>query len=170
MNKDLEMLKSGGKIIVEADKTSNLYQLELYITSEYKAPLDPKNDINRRTGIHAKKLGIEDRMEQYTETSCFITLKDHKENFSSHPKCRLINPAKSNLGKVSKSILEKITSNVKVKTGAHLWKSTGDVITWFKSLKNLKKARFIKFDIQEFYPSITSDLLDRALDYASTMQ
>ena len=108
-------------------------------------------------------------MEQYTETSCFITLKDHKENFSSHPKCRLINPAKSNLGKVSKSILEKITSNVKVKTGAHLWKSTGDVITWFKSLKNLKKARFIKFDIQEFYPSITSDLLDRALDYASTM-
>ena len=35
--------------------------------------------------------------------------------------------------------------------------------------KNLKKARFVKFDIQEFYPSITSDLLDRALDYASTM-
>ena len=57
MNNDLEMLKSGGKIIVEADKTSNLYQLEpdnynellhQKITSEYKAPLDPiatKNDI-----------------------------------------------------------------------------------------------------------------------------
>ena len=117
------------------------------ITSEYKVPFDPiatKNDINRRTGIHAKKLGIEDRMEQYTETSCFITLKDHKENFSSHPKCRLINPAKSNLGKVSKSILEKITSDVKVKTGAHLWKSTGEVLTWFKSLKNLKKSEVYK--------------------------
>ena len=32
-----------------------------------------------------------------------------------------------------------------------------------------KKIRFLKFDIQEFYPSISADLLDRALSYAKTI-
>ncbi len=35
----------------------------------------------------------------------FISLKDHKENFENNPKCRLINPAKSESGKLSKIIL-----------------------------------------------------------------
>ena len=38
----------------------------------------------------------------------FISLKDHKENFENNPKCRLINPAKSDSGKISKLILDKI--------------------------------------------------------------
>ena len=108
-------------------------------------------------------------MDCYTETPCFITLKDHKNNFTSNTKCRLINPAKSNLGSVSKKILEKTISATKLETGDNLWKSTTDVLTWFKDLKDLQNARFLKFDIQEFYPSITAELLDRALKYASTI-
>jgi hypothetical protein len=42
------------------------------------------------------------------ETEAFITLKDHKDNVESNPKCRLINPAKRELGKVSKVILDSI--------------------------------------------------------------
>ena len=84
----------------------------------------------------------------------------YQQNFL---KCRLINPAKSNLGSVSKKILEKTISATKLETGDNLWKSTTDVLTWFKDLKDLQNARFLKFDIQEFYPSITAELLDRAL-------
>ena len=40
--------------------------------------------------------------------NAFVTLKDHKENFDTNPKCRLLNPSKSELGKVSKVVLDRI--------------------------------------------------------------
>ena len=46
------------------------------------------------------------------ETPAFISLKDHKADFENHPKCCLINPAKSSLGKVSKSILDNINNDM----------------------------------------------------------
>jgi hypothetical protein len=41
------------------------------------------------------------------------------------------------------------------------------VIEWFKGLDNKKKKRFIQFDIDSFYTSITPELLDRALEWAA---
>ena len=38
-----------------------------------------------------------DRMFINGKNNCFITLKDHKENFLNNPKTRLINPAKKDL-------------------------------------------------------------------------
>ena len=38
----------------------------------------------------------------------YITLKYHKDNFRSAHPCRLINPCKNRIGKISKSILETI--------------------------------------------------------------
>ena len=92
-----------------------------------------------------------------------------KENFHSNPTFRLTNSTKTNLGSVSKEILERIIGEIKDKTNLNQWKSTHDVIDWFKNLGTLKKARFLKFDIQEFYPSISPELLDRALSYAKTI-
>ena len=43
----------------------------------------------------------------------FISLKDHKENFENNSKCRLINPAKSDSGKISKLILDKVNTHLK---------------------------------------------------------
>ena len=37
--------------------------------------------------------------------SCFITLKDQKQNFLFNPKVRLLNPAKNKLGRIRKSII-----------------------------------------------------------------
>ena len=37
----------------------------------------------------------------------------------------------------------------------------------FKNLPNKRDSAFISFDVVEFYPSITEDLLGRALDFAS---
>ena len=48
-----------------------------------------------------------------SKAKAFISLKDHKPDFENHPKCRLINPAKSQLGKVSKAILDKINNIIR---------------------------------------------------------
>ena len=40
--------------------------------------------------------------------NCFITLKDHKLNFQNNPTVRLLNKAKNEPGRISKSILDKI--------------------------------------------------------------
>ena len=47
------------------------------------------------------------------KNNCFITLKDHKENFLNNPKTRLLNPAKNELGRISKAILDKINLNLR---------------------------------------------------------
>ena len=61
----------------------------------------------------SSNLGIGDRIEQMKKRRVFISLKDHKKNFEKNPKCRQINPAKSESGKISKIILDKINSNLR---------------------------------------------------------
>ena len=48
------------------------------------------------------------------------------------------------------------------------WKNTASAIEWFKSIKNKQQLSFFCFDIEEFYPSISKDLLSKGLDFAST--
>ena len=108
-----------------ADKTTNLYELEKTqcdkllhssITSTYKKA-DEKviDDINLEVKELATSLNIEDRMECLAKQA-FITLKDHKENFKNNPTCRLINPAKSEMGLVSKQISERIITEMRSTT------------------------------------------------------
>ena len=54
----------------------------------------------------------------------YITLKDHKANCATKLPYRLINPAKSEMGRVSKSILERITQNVRGALEINAWKNT----------------------------------------------
>ena len=53
-------------------------------------------------------VNVADRMDVIANKNAFVTLKDHKENFASNPKCRLINPAKTELRIISKKYLENI--------------------------------------------------------------
>ena len=96
----------------------------------------------------------------------FITLKDHKQNFTNNPKCRLINPAKPELGKVSKMFLEKINKSIRESTKVHQWHNSEDVITWFNDIQSKPTRMFVQFDIVEFYPSITETLLEKSLTFA----
>ena len=41
-----------------------------------------------------------------------------------------------------------------------------DVLKWFGDIPNKKSHTFIAFDICDFYPSVTEELLDKALDIA----
>ena len=119
----------------------------------------------RRQLIFSIKLEIDDRAECLARKNAFITLKDHKENFDNSRKCRLVNPAKSEIGRVSKQIAERINTCIKHNTGLNQWKNTSDVIQWFKNIEEKSLHSFIQFDIVEFYPSISEELLMKALDY-----
>ena len=68
-----------------------------------------------------------------TRKSANITLKDHKENFNINPKCCLINPAKSKLGKVAKIIVETINKNVRERLCSNQWRNKSNVIDWISS-------------------------------------
>ena len=165
---------------LNADKTGNKYEMSASdyrqllhdnITRDYKLDNDNKlASINRDTKDHARTLQIEDKMECHNESNAFITMKDHKEGFPNSIKCRIINPASNNLGRVSKRILDKINGKCREATGVNQWKSTKDVLDWFTSVHAANptktKGKFLQFDICEFYPSITEELLRNSLGFA----
>ena len=102
-------------------------------------------------------------MECYASCPAFITIKGHKPNSRNNTKYRLINPAKNKLGLVSKKHLEEIIGNVANTIKVNQWRNTATVIDWFKLLPQKDKSSFVKFDIVEFYPSISEELLNRSI-------
>ena len=115
----------------------------------------------------AKELEVEDRLYCTSKRDSFITIKDHKPNYMNNPKCRLLNPCKSELGKVSKQMLAKIVSVVKEKSHLQQWKNTDSVIDWFCQLKDKQRLTFIQFDVVNFYGSITPGVLADAITFAA---
>jgi hypothetical protein len=145
---------------MDKDKYSKL--LKENITSSFKAANEEAvTDINRELRDITAELDIANKIETMTNTDAFISMKDYKENFCNKPKCRLINPAKNNLGRVSKKILENINRMVRVNTKLNQWRSTADVIAWFYTLENKSTFSFIVFDVVDFYPSISENLLSQ---------
>ena len=100
------------------------------------------------------------------KNNAFVTLKDHKQNFRSATPCRLINPCKSELGKTSKTILENINKTILEKLNVNQWKNTETAIHWFKSIVQKSRCFFIQFDLIEFYPSITKEILEEVIVFA----
>ena len=78
----------------------------------------------------------------------------------------ILNPAKNELGRISKSILVRINSSLQNLIKVNQWKDTREVIEWFKNITNKQKHKFIVFDIKDFYPTITKDLLTKCLKFA----
>ena len=66
--------------------------------------------------------------------SAYVSLKDHKEHFTSNPKCRLINPAKSEIGLMSKRIISNINDKIRRATHLNQWKNSSSVIGWFNNI------------------------------------
>ena len=84
-----------------------------------------------------------------------MLFKDHKPNFENKLQSWLINPSKTELGIISKNIIQNIIIKIWKTTHINLWKNSNDTIEWFRNIKNKSKTTFIQFDIIEFYPSIT---------------
>ena len=99
----------------------------------------------------------------------FITLKGHKDKFKNNPKFRLINLSQSEVGSISKVYFSNIISTLAGKIRTKQQRNTPKVINWFKNLTHKENRRFIKFDIANFYPSISEDLLSGTISYARTI-
>lgn len=63
-------------------------------------------------------------------------MEDHKENRNTKPMCRLINTTKSELRKISKSILDEVNKQIISTTNINQRRNTGEVISWFEKLPN----------------------------------
>ena len=120
-----------------------------------KAPEIPMNNINKEAKEIATKLNIDHKINSIAEEPAFITIKDHKPNFTTNPTYRLINPLKSEIGKISKHTLDNINTQLTNKLQLNQWKNTKAVTNWFTALPNKNNTAFIQFDITDFYPSIT---------------
>ena len=77
---------------------------------------------------------LDDKMELFQKKQSFITLKDHEENFENNPKCRLINPSKTDIGKIAKQILESYVSKIRGITGVNQRGNTSGVTNWFTGM------------------------------------
>ena len=180
LKEDISSINSSSDVLIFADKTNNIYKttpeqykklLKDNVTKTYKKSSDIlEKSINMEAKHIAKKLELSDRIEHLARNPAFITLKDHKENFNSKLPCRLINPSKTELGKVSKQKLEKINKILLQHLNVNQWKNSTSVIKWFSELENKNDCIFIKFDIREFYPSITEDILKTSLSFAKEYQ
>ena len=93
-----------------------------------KAPPDLKKELNSEAKRLAHRLGIVDRVEKYNTKNCFMTIKDHKRDFKTNPECRLINPAKTQIGCVSKTLVQHICASLRVALNIKQCRSTKDCI------------------------------------------
>ena len=165
------------KLLVPADKTSTFYRMETAsyndllqknITKTYKKVTQgTTNSIELEAKAIARKLRLDDRINITAKREAFISLKDHKPNFANNPTCRLINPAKAEIGKISKQILDRINTRLVNNLELNQWKNTKAVLSWFSNIQQKDMYSFIAFDVVEFYPSISIELLSEALQFAS---
>ena len=167
------------EVIVPADKSPNLYKMSVKeykkktlenITKTYKkCSKENVENVSKEAAVIARRYKLEDRIEIPTEDEAFITIKDHKESFPGRVECRLINPAKNHIGKISKHILDRVNSKLRSVTASNQWKNTNDVIEWFCNLENKNRKTFLKFDIVSFYPSISEKLMSSAISWAKSI-
>ena len=176
---DVKKIHNSKDLYVFADKTTNVYRMDVdsynklmrdSVTTHYeKTDESTEQAINQEAKLITEKLKISDRVEPTAKKNAYITIKDHKENFPNNIKCRLINPAKSNIGKISQKILKNINFQIRNELKLQQWCSTRDALNWFKNLTNKTRLKFIQLDIVDFYPSITMELANAAIDFASTV-
>ena len=157
-------IKSEEKVYMSSDKTDNFYKidpveynklLENNITANYKKSSDVKFEQVTSDDVNLTKLlEIDDRVYKTTKRQAFVTLKDHKPNFRNNPKCRLLNPTKTELGRVSKQKTEKIYSILREKLGFNQWRNTKSAVKWYIILRQKHKLSFIQLDVDGFYGSL----------------
>ena len=176
LREDKKKISKTEEIIVQADKSPNLYKMSVTeykkqvknnITKDYRlCPRSDLDQVTREAAEIARELDVADRIDIPTEDEAFISVKDHKDSFPSRVECRLINPAKNNIGVISKSILDKINTAVREATNSNQWLNTSSAIDWFNSITTKSNYTFFKFDIVSFYPSIKRKLLTDAIQWA----
>ena len=148
LKEDINEIKTSDKMFVAADKSRHIYKMEKHqdtklltenITKAYKKSNKKKiSNINFTAKKITEKLSIDDRVQIMKGSEVYITVKDHKDEFTNKIPCWLINPSKSNLGKISKVILDKVNQHVVASTNINQWKNTQNIFNWFDNIDRRK--------------------------------
>ena len=105
-----------------------------------------------------------------SRNNAFITLKDHKPNFHTDTKCRLINPAKSEMGKVSSNMLKEINEPVRLETGLKQWRSTQEALLWFQDIEDKDSYMYShNWTLWTFIRQLPKNFYSKPLDLPTTM-
>ena len=112
---DIKKINESNQLSIPADNSRNIYirqkddyykHVRDHVTKTYKrSTANRLKNINIKSKL-AEKLAIDDRIQKMEETEAYITVKDHKEGFPPKLSFRFINPSKSDIGKISKNILD----------------------------------------------------------------
>ena len=94
------------------------------VTKTYK-----KCNTNKSISINFKAKQIASKLK------IDVIIKDHKEGFPDKISGRLINSSKTDIGKISKQILDRVSNTILVKNKVNQWKSTYSVIEWYRYIK-----------------------------------
>ena len=149
LRKEVKEIRKDTKMFVPADKTSMHYKVEAEafedlisreIHKDYRKSDNAKaGEIEEEAKMIAHKLDLADRIFKTSKREANITLKDTKPNFRESPSCRLINPTKTEIGKISKQIPSNFVAKVKASTKYNHWKNTDAVIWWFTEQPDKQK-------------------------------
>jgi hypothetical protein len=122
--------------------------------------------VNRKAAKLVDKLDLTDRVDGFAEAESFLMIKDHKLDFPRRIKNRLVNPAKSSVGKIGQKIMARLNKVIRERSKLNQWTSTSQAIEWFEKTRPARGQKFFKFDIECFYPAISKGLFMRALEFA----
>ena len=177
LKKDVKEIRQSNQFFVSADKSRNIYKMnkENYknlmhenFTKTYKKTNESRiKTINISTKKIGNRLDLEDRIENLQESESYITIKDHKDDFPHKISFRLINPLKSDIGKISKVIIDKINTKLLEVYKVKQWRNTQSVIDWHINIRSKKNSVFVVFDIENFYPSIPLELFSNTIKFIS---
>ena len=105
-------------------KYLNTVQYRTTLTTAYtRSDKRVMDIINQEAQIITNTLELADRIDTIAEKAAYITLKDHKDNVRNNPTCRLINPTKSEIGKIAKQTLDRINRELLKATNVNQWKT-----------------------------------------------
>ena len=136
------------------------------VTKTYKkSNFNKVHNITNKAKKITENLPIADRIDKLQEKEAYITIKDHKDDFPNKIFCRLINPCKLSIGKISEVILDRINTAVRIQTKVNQWKDTFTVIDSFKNIPDKKPCYFMVFIIKSFYSSTSEKLFNEAIQY-----
>ena len=170
LRNDIRQIRRSNNLFISADKSRNIYKVSKAsykrMMHENVTKIYKKCDTNRFNSINFKakqivsKLKIDDRAEKLNENEAYVTIKYHKEGFPDKISCRLLNPSKTDIGKTSKQILDRVSNTILVKSKLNQWKNTYSVIELYRNIKRKDQCSFVVFDIESFYTSISTKLFD----------
>ena len=113
---DIKKINENRGLLIPADKSRNIYIIQKDDYNKYvrdsvtktckRSTANKVENISYKSKFLAEELDIDDRIEKMEETEAYITVKDHKEGFPHELSYRLINPSKSDIGKISKNLLD----------------------------------------------------------------